>query len=197
MRNGAGWMFHVKALVMGVVLSGLAACGGVGGGVGGDARSFGDLAEEGEFLLATYGELDRTPVADLPSGSVRYDGVAAFSSFYSDRANIVADPDSLAAVRFDADFDANTISGRAYDFRATTGVPISGSLSFDGAAIRDGSFISPISGTLTEGGARVSYGGTVQGDVVGTGGQAVVGSAAATATADGVSYPVYGVFAAD
>jgi len=171
-----------------LALVGLAACGGGGGGgAGGGAEvTFDGLSQLGTRLVDDYANAAATPVENLPSGRVTYRGAAAYRAGIHSQDDILAAPDSLSVVRFNADFASGMVSGAATDFRASDGASIEGSLRFEDAPLQGSVFASPIGGSLTTQGVRTDYAGTLVGEFVGPDAPAISGSANAIVSVGGV-----------
>lgn len=170
----------------------VAACGG--GSTGGS--SFSQLAAEGDRLVTLYGNATPTNPASMPVGTATYRGVAAYSSSTSDPSRIVETARTVSALELTANFDADTINGRAYNFQvnepALPGITMSGQLDISNGIISGNGLQANISGVLTERYQNISlpvtYNGTLSGAFVGSNAQAIAGTGAAIGTFDGRAY---------
>lgn len=159
----------------------LAACGG-----GSSGPSFDSLASEGNAIISRHIEAVPTPVMPV-TGTATYDGVAAYSVFYTDPLDILSDPDTLSELQMTANFGSNTLTGRAYNFRSydpTTNM--SGELSITNGVISGNGFNADVGGTIRETGSgfdiTADYVGSLSGDFYGGNADAVSGFGTATGT---------------
>lgn len=159
----------------------LAACGG-----GSDGPSFNSLANEGNALISRH--FEAAPTVLMPeTGSASYNGVAAYSVFYSDPIDILTDPDSLSEMQMTANFGSNTLSGRAYNFRSyDETISMSGELSITNGSISGNSFTADVGGTIREIGDGFDitgdYYGSLNGEFYGEAAEALFGFGTATGT---------------
>jgi len=158
----------------------LGGCSG-GGGDDGEDVSYAGLAGEGDGLIARIGDNDVTAAENLPSGSVTYRGVAAYQTGDGDGIESFSDVDILSAIRMDADFATNSLSGRADDFRNQEGDTIPGSLTIQGG-IDGNRYEADVGGTLTTDGQATVLRGELGGAIGGPNGELLVGFGEGTAT---------------
>lgn len=165
----------------------VSACGGseTSGG-----PSFSTMSATGNQLLAQYGSAPATDVNDMPqAGSATYKGVAAYSSEFSDPADIAQYADTLSELELNANFATAEMTGRAYNFKNVDPTyTIDGQVNVNGT-ITGNTFDAAVSGTTQESvpgaSATVTYDGSVQGEFVGSGAEAVRGDGFATASSPG------------
>lgn len=164
----------------------LSACGGSSTGV----SSFEALSSRGQALLSQYGSAPVTDVANMPTtGTATYRGVAAYSSDYSSPVNIAQYATTVSDIELTANFANSTISGRADNFqqRVDPNISMSGQVDVVNGTISGNTFSAALSGTINESGygltVPVNYSGSVNGEFVGSGAEAVRGTGTAVGDA--------------
>ena len=126
----------------------LTACGGSSTGV----SSFDTIATKGQQLIADYGTEAVTDVGSMPvSGSATYNGAAAYSSQFSNAADISINATTVSDISLSANFAASTITGVADNFhtRVSPNISLDGQLNLVGT-ITGNTFSTNLNGTVTE-----------------------------------------------
>ena len=151
------------------------------------------LATEGVRIIGNHFESDFTNIASMPTGSVQYNGVAAFRDDTNDFDFIASNPQLLASTTLVANFEQNTINGVITDGVDAFGNTTTGSVNITNGQITGNVFVANLSGS----GTFLGKTGTVSGDVgagfVGSSADAVFGVMTGNAAGD----PFAGTFIAE
>ena len=149
---------------------------------GGTASNFGSdfsgLKSAAEAMWANYGPAVATPLTQVPTaGSATYSGVASVSSTSISSPQIIATARRVGRVDLVVNFGSNSFAGRAYAFQSVDpGTTTSGEVTLAGS-VYAGDFLGALSGKLTDTSASLSetvtMSGTVTGELLGSGAEAV------------------------
>ena len=153
--------------------------------------------------MTEYGTAPATAVDDMPNtNSTMYRGIAAYSSEYSDPADIAQYAETLSQLELNANFATSSMTGRAYNFKSVDpNITIDGQIDVTGT-ISGNTFAADVDGTTKEAAygqsGNVTYNGTVNGEFVGSNAQAVRGSGYAVGSEPGYQpFPVWIVWGAE
>ena len=156
-------------------LSTLSACGGGGGGT-----SFSSLSQTGTDMIVKYYNAPATSVSNMPTGSAKYQGVAAFNSSPIIDSTFIATADPLAKLTLTADFNSDSISGAVTGIKTYDGSPASGTVNIRGGTISGNTFLATADGVIYLEGVAAPVNALVDGVFVGTNAEGVFGTSAGT-----------------
>ena len=157
----------------------ISACGGGGG------PTYDSLAAEGNAIIERYQFADDTAVMPTTE-TATYNGIAAYSSDFSDPVDVLFYAETLSEVQLVADFAAKEIEGTASNFRSVyDGVNITGTLDITDGQIVGNAFAANISGGIVETfegyTATGTFSGALSGGFVGEDAAALYGEGSAEA----------------
>jgi hypothetical protein len=187
-------MLNKTVLSSMAIVSLLSACSGGSG----SSQSFDQLATKGQNIIEKYQDADLTPEAAMPtSGTATYNGVAAFSDV-PDAEYIAENAEAVAALRLEANFGNNTISGKMDNFVDYDNERADGSVQITNGSISGNTFNANLNGSLTVDGDTASVTGDMAGGFVGANANAVAGVLQADLSAGGqTGATLYGIFGAE
>jgi hypothetical protein len=161
-----------KILILPAILA-LSACGGGGGGGGGS--DFATRGVQAANLLADYGNAPLTQVANMPTGTFNYKGVAGINFGNVSIDYIASNAEILADANLQANFDDNTISGSFTNFIDYTNTRGAGQVDLRNGTITGNEFTANATGSVTTNGNPLVVQGVLNGGFLGASADALTG----------------------
>lgn len=173
-------------------LTALAACGGGDGGDNPTAEYATDSARASQ-LIAQTGAQTRTAAEAMPvTGIAEYDGVVGMA--FGGQPASIESAEMIGEIDLRANFSTGTMTGELDDFNTSAGRELNGELRLSSGQISGAGFSADIDGRLTgTSAAPGTVSGSIEGDFLGTGADALRGTGTGTSDQGSVGLILRGV----